>query len=92
MVEPDRHESVEVTPQSRDSVKHSLGSRVAVDPQGRTWTVRETDSTHVPGARARRSLIFDSVGCCFRVWHYPPDWRDLTTAELLALGQVTRDD
>jgi hypothetical protein len=92
MVEQDRHESVEVTPQWRDSVKQSLGSRMAVDPQGRAWTVRETDATHVPGARARRSLIFDTVGCCFRVWHYPPDWRDLTTAELLALGKVTCDD
>lgn len=92
MGEKDRYENVEDTPQWRGRVAHYPGSRVAVDPQGRTWTVREMDATHVPGARARQSLIFDSTGCCFRVWNYPPDWRELTTSELLAIGQVTCDD
>jgi hypothetical protein len=36
--------------------------------------------------------VFDTVGCCFRVWEYPLDWRDLTNAELLAVGRITRDD
>jgi hypothetical protein len=92
MVEHDRNESATVTPQWRDRVGRSLDSRLAVDPEGRAWTVREADATHVPGARARRSLIFDTVGYCFRVWQYPLDWRDLTNVELLALGRITCDD
>lgn len=92
MVEYDRYERAAVTPEWRDSNGRSLRSRVAVDPQGRAWTVREADATHVPGARARHSLIFDTVGYCFRVWQYPLDWRELTNAELLALGRITCDD
>ncbi|HJU68346.1 MAG TPA: hypothetical protein VJ650_08850 [Gemmatimonadaceae bacterium] len=92
MGEMNRYEHLEDPQHWRGKIAHSPGSRVAVDSQGRAWTVREADATHVPGARARQSLIFDTPGCCFRVWHYPSDWRDLSTSELLALGQVSCDD
>ena len=92
MVDQDRHEPGDGAPQWRDGIKRSVNSRVAVESTGRTWTVRETDATHVPGARAPSCLVFDTVGCCFRVWQYPLDWRDLTNAELLAVGRITRDD
>ena len=92
MVDQDRHERAGGAPQWRDGVRPSVNSRLAMEPTGRVWTVRETDATHVPGARARSCLVFDTVGCCFRVWQYPLDWRDLTNAELLAVGRITRDD
>jgi hypothetical protein len=92
MVEHDGHERTDVGSQWRNRAGHSSGSRVAVDRQGRAWTVREMDAARVPGARARRSLIFDTAGHCFRIWQYPVDWRDLTTHELLALGGIGRDD
>jgi hypothetical protein len=92
MVEQNRYESENSSSRWSEDVRRPLGSRIAVDPAGRAWTVREMDAAHVPGARAGRSLIFDTVGCCFRVWQYPLDWRDLPAAELLALGRIVCDD
>jgi hypothetical protein len=86
------HELAGLTSRARHGVRHSGGSRVLADPTGRAWTVYETVTAHVPGARAQQCLIFDTTGHCFRVWQYPIDWRELTTAELLALGGVTPDD
>lgn len=92
MSEQNRSEVADVAPRWLHGVRHSVGSRVLVDPQGRAWTVYEADAAHVPGARALHCLIFDTTGHCFRVWRYPIDWRELTTSELLALGQITPDD
>ena len=92
MVEHDSYERADGVSQWRDSAGHRSGSRLAVDRQGRAWTVREMDAVHVPGARGRCSLIFDTVGHCFRIWQYPMDWRDLTNGELLALGRIICDD
>lgn len=91
MVEPDHHENAGSTAQWRPGTGRFLGCRIVVDREGRPWTVREADATHVPGARAERCLIFDTSGYCFRVWQYPFDWRELTNGELLALGRVTCD-
>jgi hypothetical protein len=56
-----------------------------VDPGGVTWTVREADTTRVPGARAPRCLIFETAGHARRAWKYPPDWPTLGDEGLLAL-------
>jgi hypothetical protein len=92
MGEENRYEIADVAARSRHRIRHSAGSRVLVDPEGRAWTVYETDAAHVPGARALQCLIFDTTGYCFRLWRYPIDWRELTSAELLALGRITPDD
>jgi hypothetical protein len=92
MAEKERYEPAPIAQQWRDAVRDFYGSRQAVDPTGRAWTIREADAAHVPGSRGRRALIFDTEGHCFRVWSYPLEWRELTTAELLALGRIVRDD
>jgi hypothetical protein len=57
---------------------------------GVTWTVTERDGVGVPGnadgARGRRCLVFASPEVIRRVWDYPPDWRTLPDAALLALS------
>jgi hypothetical protein len=50
------------------------------------WRVSERDCRRDPGARASFCLIFASEECWYRVWHYPPDWRGLTPAALVALS------
>lgn len=55
------------------------------DPGGVTWTVREADTTRVPGARGPRCLIFETAGYARRAWTYPPDWRTLGDEALLLL-------
>ena len=92
MVERQHYENEDHRSEWSERGRSPGGSRMVVDPEGRTWTVREIDAAHVPGARARRSLIFDTAGCCFRVWQYPQDWRDLLNDELLALGRIGCDD
>jgi hypothetical protein len=56
-----------------------------IDPGGVTWTVREADTTRVPGARGPRCLIFETSGYARRAWVYPPDWRTLGDEGLLLL-------
>ena len=92
MVEKNRHEQAPIAPPWRGGVAPSLDLRTVVDDHGRVWTVRETDTSKVPGARAPWSLIFDTDGYCFRVWSYPLDWQELSNGELLALGRVICDD
>jgi len=55
------------------------------DISGTHWTVREVDTTAVPGARASRCLIFDSGSVARRLWHYPRDWGALPPGVLLTL-------
>jgi hypothetical protein len=55
------------------------------DPGGVVWTVREADTTRVPGARATTCLIFETPGYARRAWSYPSDWRALGAEALLAL-------
>ena len=55
------------------------------DVSGEHWTVREVDTTAVPGARASRCLIFDSGSIARRLWQYPQDWGALPPSALLRL-------
>ena len=52
---------------------------------GEHWTVREVDTTAVPGARAARCLICDSGSIARRLWNYPRDWGALPPSALLRL-------
>jgi hypothetical protein len=56
-----------------------------VTREGVRWRVYETNSEHVPGARAAHCLLFDSEGIVRRVWVYPGSWRELSDDELWAL-------
>jgi hypothetical protein len=62
--------------------------RVVLDGEGTRWTVSERPAGQVPGARAERSLVFDSERRCFRVWDYPASWSNLADGELLVLGRL----
>jgi hypothetical protein len=62
--------------------------RVVVDERtGAQWLVGEREASHQPGARADRYLCFDSADTRRRVWHYPSEWRRLSDADLLDLGE-----
>jgi len=52
---------------------------------GVSWKVRETDTSHSPGSRGDRCLIFDAEGIVRRAWDVPSDWSDLGDNELWAL-------
>jgi hypothetical protein len=53
---------------------------------GVRWLVTEHSGDGVPGARGDRCLIFMSADMARRVWNYPPDWRTLPPAKLIALS------
>lgn len=55
------------------------------DASGTHWTVREMDTSSVPGARAPRCLVFDSGAVARRIWRYPQDWGLLPPSALLGL-------
>lgn len=57
----------------------------AVDDELVRWLVTERDAHDDPGARAERCLIFACDHIVRRVWDYPPGWRELPAAALLAL-------
>jgi hypothetical protein len=57
---------------------------------GMRWRVREVDTTHVPGARAPRCLIFEAEGVVRRVWTYPENWAELNESDLGRLLDVVR--
>jgi hypothetical protein len=57
-----------------------------VDEDDVLWTVTERDADGVPGSRGPRCLIFASSEAFRRVWRYPAGWRDLLTANLIALS------
>ena len=60
------------------------GSRRFSDADGVTWRVREFQ----PADRAP-ALYFETETAFRRVTEYPPDWRDLPTAELEILSHGT---
>ena len=60
---------------------------VTDDRTGAQWIVDERDAQQEPGARGDRYLCFDSHDTRRRVWHYPPDWRELPDPDLIELGQ-----
>lgn len=62
-----------------------VGDTRGVTQEGARWTVRETDTSHVPGARGPRCLIFESDGILRRAWLYPTDWALLTDQQLIAV-------
>ena len=49
------------------------------------WSVTEI-SGNVPTRPGQRCLIFASADAVRRVWNYPPEWRELTDAQLEALS------
>jgi hypothetical protein len=55
-----------------------------VDADGVAWRVRETSHGH-----HQRALYFESAMAFRRVMDYPPDWRNLPTAELEILSHGT---
>ena len=59
-----------------------------VTREGVRWRVYETNSEHVPGARAAHCLLFDSEAIVRRAWAYPDDWRELSDDELWALVEA----
>ena len=50
------------------------------DPQGREWTVVES------GSSGGTCLLFETTDTIRRVRQYPPTWRGLSSAELIALS------
>ena len=56
------------------------------DPPSETWHVREIDAHHIPGAMSERCLVFENHERVRRLWHYPDDWKTLSSVELLALA------
>lgn len=60
-----------------------------VDAAQVRWRVTERDARDDPGARADSCLIFASGEVIRRVWHYPPTWRELPPAALVALSWET---
>lgn len=63
-------------------------TRRARSTGGDLWTVWERDASEDAGARAPTCLVFDREGVRRRVWRYPPDWRALPDAALLALADI----
>jgi hypothetical protein len=63
-------------------------ARQVIDADGVPWCVWEVVGDTSPGGRGAASLMFDSdtAGRRFRVWEYPPEWRELADEELLAVG------
>ena len=59
------------------------------DPDSVHWRVYERDARGDPGAHGHRCLIFSSGDVLRRVWHYPENWRELSSVELTALSWKT---
>jgi hypothetical protein len=57
-----------------------------VDAASVHWRVTERDARGDPGARGDCCLIFACGDAVRRVWNYPPGWRDLSAAALIALS------
>ncbi|MGH7621639.1 MAG: hypothetical protein ACREMU_04815, partial [Gemmatimonadaceae bacterium] len=62
-----------------------VGDTRGVMQEGTRWTVRETDTSHVPGAHGARCLIFESDGILRRAWLYPTNWALLSDQQLIAV-------
>jgi hypothetical protein len=69
-----------------DSQTPAAARRTVIDAStGHAWQVWEVDTTHMPGARGPRCLIFDGREVIRRVWSVPDDWRGMTDEGLLRL-------
>lgn len=62
-----------------------LASRSVVDSDGGTWTVQEVRDWGYD-RRASSSLVFTGDDAMRRVRNYPPNWIELSDAELIALS------
>lgn len=60
------------------------------DAGGALWWAHEVEGQAL-GAPGRMCLLLISGTKLRRVWSYPPDWRSLTTLELLSLPEHTDD-
>ena len=67
---------------------HQVGdSRIYTDPQGTGWHVYEWEvGDEWPERRGQRCLVFEAAQVTWRLWEYPRNWRDLSTARLQSLG------
>ena len=63
--------------------------RVFVDRARVEWRVEEVPAAAVPAAKRPACLVFQSEAAIRRIWHYPPNWRQLTDAELELLSWET---
>ena len=61
----------------------ATGHRIVVE--GVSWLVYEVSATDLD-RRTSRSLVFESAESMRRVRDYPPDWRELSPAALIALS------
>jgi hypothetical protein len=61
------------------------GVRSIRDETGRWWKVREIVASDYD-RRGSRALVFETADIMRRVRHFPPNWRELTDAELYALS------
>ena len=68
------------------AASQSAPPHVVKDASGTRWRVTEVSGQHVPGARGDACLVFESDTAIRRVWHYPPSWRDLPGADLIAVS------
>ena len=57
---------------------------------GTRWRVREARVHGVPGAEADSCLIGDSGNVCRRLWHYPDEWSELSSKQILAILEHPR--
>ncbi|HEX4682432.1 MAG TPA: hypothetical protein VH277_06990 [Gemmatimonadaceae bacterium] len=83
---PAGHPRTSAAPESSAPVALSRVRRF-IGMDGREWRVREVVSAY--DRRRANSLIFDTFDAARRVRQYPPDWYNLTDAELAMLGRVT---
>src|SRR5256885_1661730 len=56
---------------------------------GVRWSVREVDSSRIPGARRDTCLIFECDGVVRRVWDYAEAWTRLSDEARSLLAQLT---
>lgn len=55
------------------------------------WTVREVDTSRVPGARGAHCLLFENDTVIRRVWVYPANWADLPDDAVWHLAEEQPD-
>jgi hypothetical protein len=66
-------------------------ARGYTDAHGTAWTVSEVEAGEEASYlwRGRRCLLFESGHVAWRLWSYPPDWRELSDERLGTLGWRT---
>ena len=68
--------------------RRDVRTRVVVDGQGNEWAVHEVE-TPQPWAHGERCLIFSSSSIVRRIWSFPRNWNEMSSAQLLELvGEV----